>query len=110
MTEAEARRKIAKQQMRLADECVADAEAAAARGSGRLVWNRAYYACFHAVTAVFIARDRAAIRGGDEDRSRGRAAAAWRRVAARHCELCSPAGRTWGAFGTAARTARLAVI
>jgi len=100
MTEAEARRKIAKQQMRLADECVADAEAAAARGSGRLVWNRAYYACFHAVTAVFIARDR----------SRGRAAAAWRRVAARHCELCSPAGRTWGAFGTAARTARLAVI
>lgn len=58
MTEAEARRKIAKQQMRLADECVADAEAAAARGSGRLVWNRAYYACFHAATAVFIARDR----------------------------------------------------
>jgi len=44
--------------MRLADECVADAEAAAARGSGRLVWNRAYYACFHAATAVFVARDR----------------------------------------------------
>jgi hypothetical protein len=113
MTEAEARRKIAKQQMRLADECVADAEAAAARGSGRLVWNRAYYACFHAATAVFIARDRAAIRGGDEDRSRGRTAAAWRRVAASSGEalrIMLPSGEDTGAFGTAARTARLAVI
>ncbi|MFM9026187.1 MAG: HEPN domain-containing protein [Planctomycetaceae bacterium] len=58
MTEAEARRRIATQQRRLADECLADAEAAAARDSARLVWNRAYYACFHAATAVFVARNR----------------------------------------------------
>jgi uncharacterized protein (UPF0332 family) len=29
-----------------------------ARSSSRLVWNRAYYACFDAATAVFVARDR----------------------------------------------------
>ena len=39
-------------------ECLEDADAAAARGSSRLVWNRAYYACFHAATAVLVARDR----------------------------------------------------
>jgi uncharacterized protein (UPF0332 family) len=58
MTEAESRSRIAAQQMRLALECLADAEAASARGSHRLAWNRAYYACFHAATAVFVARNR----------------------------------------------------
>lgn len=58
MTEGEARERLVAQQLRLARECLDDAEAAAARGSDRLVWNRAYYACFHAATAVFVARDR----------------------------------------------------
>jgi uncharacterized protein (UPF0332 family) len=58
MTEQESRDRIAAQQMRLARECLDDAEAAVGRGSARLAWNRAYYACFHAATAVFVARDR----------------------------------------------------
>jgi uncharacterized protein (UPF0332 family) len=58
MTEQESRERIVTQQMRLANECLDDAEAAADRGSARLAWNRAYYACFHAATAVFVARDR----------------------------------------------------
>lgn len=58
MTEQEARERIVAQQMRLARECLDDAEAAADRGSSRLAWNRCYYACFHAATAVFVARDR----------------------------------------------------
>lgn len=58
MTEAEARRRLVRQQILLAEECLADADAAATRGSSRLVWNRCYYACFHAATAVFVARDR----------------------------------------------------
>lgn len=58
MTEQESRDRIVAQQMRLARECLDDAEAAAHRGSARLAWNRAYYACFHAATAVFVARDR----------------------------------------------------
>lgn len=58
MTEEESRRKIVVQQMVLARECLADADAAAARGSARLAWNRAYYACFHAATAVFVSRHR----------------------------------------------------
>jgi uncharacterized protein (UPF0332 family) len=58
MTEQEARGRIVEQQLRLARECLDDAEAAAERGSARLAWNRAYYACFHAATAVFVARNR----------------------------------------------------
>lgn len=58
MTEKEARDRIVAQQMRLARECLDDAHAAADRGSSRPAWNRAYYACFHAATAVFVARDR----------------------------------------------------
>lgn len=58
MTEAEARKQLVRQQMMLAGECMADATAAAERGSSRLVWNRCYYACFHAATAVFVERDR----------------------------------------------------
>lgn len=58
MTEEESRRKIVVQQLLLARECLADADAAAARGSARLAWNRAYYACFHAATAVFVSRHR----------------------------------------------------
>lgn len=58
MTEDESRQKVVAQQMLLAYECLADADAAAARGSDRLVWNRAYYACFHAATAVFVGRNR----------------------------------------------------
>jgi len=58
MTEEESRERIVAQQMLLARECLDDAEAAAARGSARLAWNRAYYACFHAATAVFVSRNR----------------------------------------------------
>ena len=58
MTEEQAREKIVAQQLRLAGECLDVAEASAARGSSRLAWNRAYYACFHAATAVFVARNR----------------------------------------------------
>lgn len=58
MTEQESRERIVAQQLHLARECLEDADAAAARGSSRLVWDRAYYACFHAATAVFVARDR----------------------------------------------------
>lgn len=58
MTEAEARRRLVRQQFLLAQECLADAEAAASRGSARLAWNRSHYACFHAATAVFVGRDR----------------------------------------------------
>lgn len=58
MTEGEARDRLVAQQLNLAQECLDDAEAAASRGSARLAWNRAYYACFHAATAVFVARDR----------------------------------------------------
>lgn len=58
MTEQESRERLVAQQMRLARECVDDAQAAADRDSARLVWNRAYYACFHAATAVFVARGR----------------------------------------------------
>ncbi|MFM8539466.1 MAG: HEPN domain-containing protein [Planctomycetaceae bacterium] len=58
MTEQESRDRLVAQQMLLAHECLDDAEAAASRGSNRLAWNRAYYACFHAATAVFVARDR----------------------------------------------------
>ena len=58
MTEEESRERIVTQQMLLARECLDDAEAAAARGSVRLAWNRAYYACFHAATAVFVSRNR----------------------------------------------------
>jgi uncharacterized protein (UPF0332 family) len=58
MTEQEARDRIVAQQMLLARECLDDAAAAASRGSSRLAWNRAYYAGFHAATAVFVARGR----------------------------------------------------
>ena len=58
MTEQEARDRIVAQQMLLARECLDDATAAASRGSSRLAWNRAHYACFHAATAVFMARGR----------------------------------------------------
>jgi uncharacterized protein (UPF0332 family) len=58
MTEQEARDRIVAQQMRLARECLDDDAVAADRGSNRLAWNRAYYACFHAATAVFVARER----------------------------------------------------
>lgn len=58
MTEQEARERIVEQQLRLAHECLDDAEASAERGSARLAWNRSYYACFHAATAVFVARNR----------------------------------------------------
>jgi len=58
MTEDESRQKIVSQQLLLARECLADADAAAVRGSARLAWNRAHYACFHAATAVFVGRSR----------------------------------------------------
>jgi uncharacterized protein (UPF0332 family) len=58
MTEDESRQKIVAQQMLLPRECLADADAAAVRGSARLAWNRAYYACFHTATAVFVGRNR----------------------------------------------------
>lgn len=58
MTEQEARDRIVATQMLLARECLDDATAAASRGSSRLAWNRAYYACFHGATAVFVARGR----------------------------------------------------
>lgn len=58
MTEKESRDRIVAQQMRLAREGLDDAHEAAGRESARLAWNRAYYACFHAATAVFVARDR----------------------------------------------------
>jgi uncharacterized protein (UPF0332 family) len=44
--------------MLLARECLDDSEAAAARGSARLAWNQAYYACFHAATVVFVSGKR----------------------------------------------------
>jgi len=58
MTEQESRERIVAQQLLLARECLDDATTAAGRGSNRLAWNRAYYACFHAATAVFVARGR----------------------------------------------------
>lgn len=58
MTEQESRERIVAQQMLLARECLDDAAAAASRESSRLAWNRACYACFHAATAVFVARNR----------------------------------------------------
>lgn len=58
MTEQESRERIVAQQLLLARECLDDATTAASRGSSRLAWNRAYYACFHAATAVFVARGR----------------------------------------------------
>ena len=58
MTEDESREKIVAQQMHLARECLDDADASAGRGSARLAWNRSYYACFHAATTVFVARNR----------------------------------------------------
>jgi uncharacterized protein (UPF0332 family) len=58
VTEDEARQRLVRQQFLLAEECLADADAAASRGSARLVWNRCYYACFHAATAVFVGRER----------------------------------------------------
>lgn len=58
MTEKESRDRIVAQQMQLAHECLDDAQQAASRGSARLAWNRAYYACFHAATAAFVARGR----------------------------------------------------
>lgn len=58
MTEQGSRERIVAQQMLLARECLDDAAAAASRESSRLAWNRAYSACFHAATAVFVARNR----------------------------------------------------
>ena len=58
MTEQESRERIVAQQMLLAHECLDDAGTAGSRGGSRLAWNRAYYACFHAATAVFVARGR----------------------------------------------------
>lgn len=39
MTEQESRERIVAQQLHLARECLEDADAAAARGSSRLVWE-----------------------------------------------------------------------
>lgn len=58
MTEQESRERIVAQQLLLARECLDDTTTAAGHGSSRLAWNRAYYACFHAATAVFVARGR----------------------------------------------------
>jgi uncharacterized protein (UPF0332 family) len=58
MIEQESRERIVAQQMLLARECLDDAAAAASRGSSRLAWNQAFYTCFHAATAVFVARNR----------------------------------------------------
>jgi len=56
MTGEEARQAMVAAQLALAEECLAESRFALDGGFFRLVRSRAYYACFHAATAVFAAR------------------------------------------------------
>ena len=56
MTGDEARQATVAGELALAQECLAEARFALQGGFFRLVRSRAYYACFHAATAVFTAR------------------------------------------------------
>ena len=56
MTGEEARQATVATELTFADECLAESRYALDGGFFRLVRSRAYYACFHAATAVFAAR------------------------------------------------------
>ncbi|MFM8635834.1 MAG: HEPN domain-containing protein [Planctomycetia bacterium] len=56
MTGEEARHRTVAAEVNLCNECLAEAAFALQGGFYRLVRSRAYYACFHAATAVFAAR------------------------------------------------------
>jgi uncharacterized protein (UPF0332 family) len=56
MTGEEARHRTVAAEVALCNECLAEAAFALQGGFHRLVRSRAYYACFHAATAVFAAR------------------------------------------------------
>lgn len=56
MTGEEARDRTVAGELSLARECLAEAKYALQGGFHRLARSRAYYACFHAATAVFAAR------------------------------------------------------
>ena len=58
MTGKEAAARTVASELVLARECLAEARYALAGGFHRLARARAYYACFHAATAVFAARGR----------------------------------------------------
>jgi uncharacterized protein (UPF0332 family) len=59
MTGEEAKQAAVTAELALADECLAEARFALKGGFFRLVRSRAYYACFHAATAVFLAEGEA---------------------------------------------------
>ena len=56
MTGEEARQATVAAELAFAEECLAESRFALEGGFFRLVRSRAYYACFHAATAVFAAR------------------------------------------------------
>lgn len=56
MTGEEARDRTVAGELALARECLAEAKYAVQGGFYRLARSRAYYACFHAATAVFAVR------------------------------------------------------
>ena len=58
MTGEEARQRTVEGELALAQECLQEARYALDGGFFRLTRSRAYYACFHAATAVFLARNR----------------------------------------------------
>lgn len=59
MTGEEARDRTGAGEPALASECLAEAKYALHGGFYRLARSRAYYACFHAATAVFAVRGKA---------------------------------------------------
>jgi uncharacterized protein (UPF0332 family) len=59
MTGEEAKQAAVTAELALADECLAESQFALNGGFYRLVRSRAYYACFHAATAVFLAEGEA---------------------------------------------------
>ena len=59
MTGEEARSRTVDAELALARECLAEARYALDGGFFRLARSRAYYACFHAATAVFAGRGKA---------------------------------------------------
>lgn len=59
MTGDEARRRTVEGELGLARECLQEARYALHGGFYRLARSRAYYACFHAATAVFAAQGKA---------------------------------------------------
>jgi uncharacterized protein (UPF0332 family) len=58
MTGEEAQQRTVEGELVLAQECLREARYALEGGFFRLTRSRAYYACFHAATAVFLARNR----------------------------------------------------